>query len=84
MPSKPSEQAIEAGLWRVNGTRTVGWNVTKYLANGVQASEPIVLGSEAEATAVRDALNRHTATREKNEMLRLLAPMKRDIVSVHP
>jgi len=29
----------------------------------------------------RDALNRHVATREKNELLKILAPMKRDIVS---
>jgi hemoglobin len=39
---------------------------------------------ELMVAALRDALNRHTATREKNELLRLLAPMKRDIVSVHP
>jgi len=31
--------------------------------------------------AFRDALNRHVATREKNELLKILAPMKRDIVS---
>jgi hemoglobin len=30
--------------------------------------------------AMRDSLNRHVATREKNELLKLLAPMKRDIV----
>lgn len=29
----------------------------------------------------RTALNRHVGTREKNELLKLLAPMKRDIVS---
>jgi hemoglobin len=29
----------------------------------------------------RDSLNRHTNTREKNELLKILAPMKRDIVS---
>ena len=29
----------------------------------------------------RDALNRHVATREKNELLKILAPMKRDVVS---
>lgn len=29
---------------------------------------------------MRDSLNRHVATREKNELLKLLAPMKRDIV----
>lgn len=37
---------------------------------------------ELMVAALRDALSRHTATREKNELLRLLAPMKRDIVSV--
>lgn len=31
--------------------------------------------------AFRDALNRHVATREKNELLKILAPMKRDIVA---
>lgn len=30
----------------------------------------------------RDSLNRHTNTREKNELLKILAPMKRDIVSI--
>jgi hemoglobin len=29
----------------------------------------------------RDSLDRHTNTREKNELLKILAPMKRDIVS---
>ena len=29
----------------------------------------------------RESLNRHTNTREKNELLKILAPMKRDIVS---
>ena len=29
---------------------------------------------------MRDSLNRHVATREKNELLKILAPMKRDIV----
>jgi hemoglobin len=29
----------------------------------------------------REALNRHTNTREKNELLKILAPMKHDIVS---
>ena len=52
----------DTGPWRVNGTHSMGWNVTKYLANGVQASVPIVLSSEAEAIAVRDALNQ-TAVR---------------------
>lgn len=28
----------------------------------------------------RDALDRHVATREKNELLKIVAPMKRDIV----
>jgi hemoglobin len=31
--------------------------------------------------AFRESLNRHTNTREKNELLKILAPMKRDIVS---
>lgn len=31
--------------------------------------------------ALRDALNRHVDTREKNELLKLLAPMKRDVVT---
>ncbi|BCM24677.1 group I truncated hemoglobin [Methyloradius palustris] len=30
---------------------------------------------------LRESLNRHVGTREKNEMLKLLAPMKRDIVT---
>lgn len=30
--------------------------------------------------AMRDSLDRHVATREKNELLKILAPMKRDIV----
>lgn len=29
---------------------------------------------------LRDSLNKHVATREKNELLKILAPMKRDIV----
>ncbi|MDI1298671.1 MAG: group 1 truncated hemoglobin, partial [Methylotenera sp.] len=29
----------------------------------------------------RESLSRHTNTREKNELLKILAPMKRDIVS---
>lgn len=29
----------------------------------------------------RESLNRHTNTREKNELLKILAPMKREIVS---
>lgn len=29
----------------------------------------------------REALDRHVATREKNELLKILAPMKRDIVT---
>ncbi len=29
----------------------------------------------------RDALNRHINTREKNELIKILAPMKRDIVT---
>lgn len=32
---------------------------------------------------IRDSLNRHVATREKNELLKLLAPMKRDIVHLN-
>ena len=32
--------------------------------------------------ALRDSLNRHVGEREKNELLRLLAPMKRDVVGV--
>ncbi len=31
--------------------------------------------------AFRESLSRHTNTREKNELLKILAPMKRDIVS---
>ncbi len=31
--------------------------------------------------AMRDSLNRHVGEREKNELLKILAPMKRDIVS---
>ncbi|MBC7786806.1 MAG: group 1 truncated hemoglobin [Methylophilaceae bacterium] len=31
--------------------------------------------------ALRDALNRHVNTREKNELLKLLAPMKHDVVT---
>ena len=31
--------------------------------------------------AFRDALNKYVNTREKNELLRILAPMKRDIVA---
>lgn len=29
---------------------------------------------------LRDSLNKHVSTREKNELLKILAPMKRDIV----
>jgi len=36
---------------------------------------------ELMVAALRDSLNRHVGTREKNEMLKLLAPMKRDIVT---
>jgi len=36
---------------------------------------------ELMVAALRDALDRHVGTREKNEMLKLLAPMKRDIVT---
>ncbi len=31
--------------------------------------------------ALRDALDRHVETREKNELLKLLAPMKHDVVT---
>lgn len=31
---------------------------------------------------LRESLNRHVGEREKNELLRLLAPMKRDVVGV--
>ena len=31
--------------------------------------------------AMRESLDRHTGTAEKNELLKLLAPMKRDIVT---
>lgn len=36
---------------------------------------------ESFVAAFRESLNRHTNTREKNELLKILAPMKRDIVS---
>ena len=36
---------------------------------------------EVFVAAFRDSLDRHTNTHEKNELLKILAPMKRDIVS---
>lgn len=36
---------------------------------------------ESFVAVFRESLNRHTNTREKNELLKILAPMKRDIVS---
>lgn len=36
---------------------------------------------DALVAMLREALDRHTGTREKNELLRRLAPMKRDIVA---
>ena len=39
---------------------------------------------EVFVSTFRDTLNRHVNTREKNELLKILAPMKRDIVSSEP
>lgn len=77
---KPLKESIVLQLCELSG------GPCKYEGETMKNAHQDAKITEAEfelmVAALRDALNRHTATREKNELLRLLAPMKRDIVSV--
>lgn len=76
---KPLKESIVAQLCKITGGGCV------YEGETMLNSHRDAKISEAEFDAFvdifRNTLNRHLATREKNELLKILAPMKRDIVT---
>ena len=76
---KPLKESIVAQLCKIAGGGCV------YEGETMLNSHRDAKISEAEFDAFvdifRNTLNRHLATREKNELLKILAPMKRDIVT---
>ncbi len=76
---KPLKESIVAQLCKITGGGCI------YEGETMLNSHRDAKISEAEFDAFvdifRNTLNRHLATREKNELLKILAPMKRDIVT---
>ena len=76
---KPFKESVIAQLCNLTGGGCV------YEGETMLNSHHDAKISEAEFDAFvdifRDVLNQHLAEREKNELLKILAPMKRDIVS---
>ena len=76
---KPLKESVVAQLCKLTGGACVYEGET--MLNVHQDAKISEAEFEAFVDIFRNTLTKHLATREKNELLKILAPMKRDIVT---
>ena len=76
---KPLKESVVAQLCKLTGGACVYEGET--MVNAHQDAKISEAEFEAFVDIFRNTLTKHLATREKNELLKILAPMKRDIVT---